>query len=1018
MELRQPKTCSLVLAFLLYSLLILIPTTYTSVSATYSGNETDRLALLSFKSMITHDPYGVLSSWNASSDFCDWIGITCGKRHRRLTIIQLVSQGLEGSLSPHVGNLSFLHELELLNNSFQGIIPHELGHLTRLRYLSLVHNNFNGVIPTNLSRCSNLFYLNLGDNHLIGNIPKEISLLSKLKYLYMYSTNLTGGIPSFLGNLTSMELFSVTKTPLGGNIPDTFGSWKRLVGFFAGGCQLVGTIPRSIYNLSLLTNLSLSGNQLTGNLPLEIGTRLPNLKFLQLRNNQLSGILPPSISNCSNLQILEMSDNKFNGKLIIDFAKLSDLKTILIGNNNYEEDDQMKFMNSLQNCSKLKTLDLRYCNLQGVLPRSIGNFSQQLKFLALLGNRLYGNLPPSLGNLVSMSTLDLNKNRFTGQIPSTVGRLHSLQVLSLFRNQLSGSIPDSVGNLSMIISLNLDSNRLEGRVPSSLGNCHNLLQLYLGNNKLNGEIPKTLLQLPSLSISLNLSHNLLLGSIPYEVGDLKRLNYLDLSYNNLSGDIPSTLGSCTALMFLYLQGNLLQGTLSPWLSSLRGLQVIDLSQNNLSGQIPLFLEGFSFEFVNMSDNYFEGEVPTNGTFSNAGAFSIKGNTRVCGGLVELGLPKCRETNKHARKFSLFVIVILAASSFTFIIILCIVYILRKNKSNLRVSSSSMNGQLSRVSYNQLLKATSGFSISNLIGEGGYSSVYKGIIENDDRFVAIKVLHLQVRGAYISFTRECEAWRSIRHRNLLKIITSCSGVDFRGNDFKALVYEFMPNGSLYDWLHSSASTSRLNLIQRIKVLIDVASALDYLHNECPKTIVHCDLKSSNVLLDDDMVAHVGDFGLARFIGEDSYQNNSTGFKGTIGYAPPEYGLGSEMTSSGDVYSFGILLLELMTGKKPTDDMFNEDFSLHKYVDMALPYHVVDVIDNDIIVTQSTEVNALKVEECLVSTMKIGVTCSMDFPPQRMNIKDVVQELQCILDTLQKIRGNLLSPFINTATKSPS
>ncbi|GJX90855.1 kinase-like domain-containing protein [Tanacetum coccineum] len=169
---------------------------------------------------------------------------------------------------------------------------------------------------------------------------------------------------------------------------------------------------------------------------------------------------------------------------------------------------------------------------------------------------------------------------------------------------------------------------------------------------------------------------------------------------------------------------------------------------------------------------------------------------------------------------------------------------------------------------------------------------------------------------------CEAWQNIRHRNMLKIITSCSSVDFQGNDFKALVYEFMLNGSVHDWLHSSANTSKLNLLQRINILRDVATALDYLHNRCLTTIVHGDLKPSNILLDADMVAHVGDFGLARLLDTDLNQNSSTGVKGTIGYAPPEYGIGSKMTGSGDVYSFGILLLEVMTGKKPTDDMFND------------------------------------------------------------------------------------------------
>ncbi|GJU55362.1 kinase-like domain-containing protein [Tanacetum coccineum] len=523
-------------------------------------------------------------------------------------------------------------------------------------------------------------------------------------------------------------------------------------------------------------------------------------------------------------------------------------------------------------------------------------------------------------------------------------------------------------------------------------------ELGLADNRVSGKIPKQIIQLPSLSIGLDLSQNSLSGSIPLDIKDLKMMNILDLSSNNLSGTITSSLGECVSLTMLNLRGNQFQGIIPSSLSSLGGLGFLDISQNYLSGKIPQFLDKWvSLEFLNLSFNDFEGEVPVVGVFANASAFSVLGNNRLCGGLVTLELPKCKEKGSKKKRFPFFILVIVIAP--TLLIVLCCVYLLCKKKRNSQPSQFSGNERFLKVSYNELLKATDGFTTENLIGEGGFSSVYKGILDShDDRFVAIKVLHLQSRGAHRSFLAECEAWRNIRHRNLLKIITSCSSVDFQGNDFKALVYEYMPNGSVHDWLHSSADTLKLNLLQRVNILNDVATALDYLHNRCQTTIVHGDLKPSNILLDDDMVAHVGDFGLARLLGTDLNQNSSTGVKGTIGYAPPEYGIGSEMTSSGDVYSFGILLLELMTGKKPTDDMFNEGLSIHKFASMALPDHVTDVIDDDAIVLQSTEANAKKVEECLVAIIKIGVSCSVDSPPQRMKTEIVVTELQSLIPSL--------------------
>ena len=202
-----------------------------------------------------------------------------------------------------------------------------------------------------------------------------------------------------------------------------------------------------------------------------------------------------------------------------------------------------------------------------------------------------------------------------------------------------------------------------------------------------------------------------------------------------------------------------------------------------------------------------------------------------------------------------------------------------------------------ISYSQLVKATDGFSTTNLLGSGSFGIVYKGELDGQAGestiLVAVKVLKLQTPGVLKSFTAECEALRNMRHRNLVKIITICSSIDTRGNDFKAILYDFMPNGSLDGWLqpntNDQAVQKHLNLHQRVTILLDVACALDYLHSHGPTPVVHCDLKSSNVLLDAKMVAHVGDFGLARILGEGSssfrQSTSSMGLRGTIGYAAP-------------------------------------------------------------------------------------------------------------------------------------
>nr|XP_043621656.1 putative receptor-like protein kinase At3g47110 [Erigeron canadensis] len=987
--------------FLYTLVMVIFMTVFAVISGFYVGNESDHMALLSFKALIISDPYGALKSWNSSSQFCNWSGVSCGKRHKRVTVIQLASKNLQGSLSSYVGNLSFLQVLSLHNNSFQGTIPHELGRLSRLRFLRFSRNKFNGVIPTNLSGCYKLEVLRLEVNNLTGSIPLELSFLSKLTLLILESNNLIGGISPFIGNLTSMEVFSIAKNPLGGSLPDTLGRLKNSWLFYAGRCNLHGTIPNSIYNLSLLTNFSLTGNQLTGTLSPTIGSMLPNLRYLQLNRNQLSGFIPPSISNCSKLDELHLGFNNFSGKLTVDFANLKDISHIYLHANNFNgggEADEMKFIDSLRNCSKLNVLSLAHCNFQGVVPISIGNLSHKIHHLDLGNNNIHGKLPSSIGNLVGLTLLVFQDNQLTGRIPSTIGKLEKLQEVYLYINQISGPIPYEIGNLSMLNEISFGSNRLEGDIPPTLGNCHQLKQLFLVNNKLSGKIPIQLFQLTLLT-SLYLSSNSLSSLLPREIENLKLLNELDVSHNHLSGNIPSNLGGCTSLNLLYINDNLFDGMIPPSLSSMRGLAELDVSHNNLSGQIPGFLEQLSLEYLNISFNNFHGEVPVKGVFANASALSILGNNRLCGGLVQLSLPKCKMVDKHNKKFTLLIIVMLVSCVIFFI--LCFVYTYFKKKKNRQPSQSSRNERFLKVSYDQLLKATGGFSETNLIGQGVSSSIYKGTFDHDNTLVAVKVLHLHIQGAHKSFIAECEAWRSIRHRNLLRIITSCSSIDFQGKDFKALVYEFMPNGSLHDWLHSNANTSKLDLLQRINILIDVASALDYLHNQCLPTVVHGDMKPSNILLDNEMVAHVGDFGLAKFLGINSNQNNSTGVKGTIGYAPPEYGLGTTMTTSGDVYSFGILLLEVMTGKKPTDDIFNEDLTLHKFVYEASLDEVIDIIDSNILVMQSTEANAQKMEKCLASTIIIGVSCSLDSPSQRMNINSVVNKLLNVQDALKHL-----------------
>ncbi|KAL5699093.1 hypothetical protein ACHQM5_030041 [Ranunculus cassubicifolius] len=981
------------------------------------GNETDRHALLSFKTQITQDPYHVTKTWNESNHFCRWEGVICGHKHQRVTVLNLNSKGLEGPISPYLGNLSFLRIVTLTNNSFHSNIPREIGKLLRLEQLLLDSNNLEGDIPVNISLCSNLKVLDLSTNNLVGKMPVELGSLSKLLNLSIENTKITGGIPSSFGNLTSLEALMLRENTLVGNIPSTLDKLTKLKILSLSNNNFSGMFPPSIYNLSTLEVLSIVDNNQTGKLPTNIDRMLPNIKVFLLSGNQFSGPIPTSLFNATKLQSIGLIDNHFFGKVPHNIGNLKDLRYLALQNNDLGsgEHGDLDFLTALTNCSKIEIVGLNSNKFGGMLPVSVGNFSDKLVYLYLGRNQISGTLPTELGNLQNLISLSLYSNFFSGTIPPSLGNLQKLQQITLSENQLSGQVPSTLRNMSRLFRLHFSYNYLDGNISSFLG-IPVLEILDICCNNFSSFIPKEI-GLPSRLTQLNLRNNSLIGSIPKEVGSLKNLFYFTVSDNKLSGELPFTITGCVNLQYIYVEGNSFEGPLPPKLDSLKDLDNLDFSRNNFSGKIPRELERLPFlTGLNLSINDFEGEVPTKGIFRNASAFSVLGNPNVCGGIPELGLPKCgiqRSERKgiHPRlKITLSVLI----PSFTVATFL-VIYLLRKPKTNSPSEQRSLI-DLKRVSYHDLYKATNAFSSENLIGTGSYGSVYKGTIHQDQSPIAVKVLNLMEHGASKSFFVECEALRAIRHRNLLKILTICSSVDFNGRDFKALVFEYMSNGSLESWLHPSSYGGverSLSFYQRVNIAVDIASALDYLHNHCGKDIAHCDLKSSNVLLDDDMTAHVGDFGLAKYLpkrmntsSSDHDESTSIAVRGTIGYIPPEYGMGGEVSKKGDVYSYGILLLEMFTGKRPTAAMFKDGLTLHEFSNMALSHHVMDIIDTRLLTEENqngTTTHIHQMEEFLRLVIRIGVSCSVDSVSERMDIKHVFEEMNSIKRTVNSLQA---------------
>ncbi|XP_058109117.1 probable LRR receptor-like serine/threonine-protein kinase At3g47570 [Magnolia sinica] len=959
-------------------------------SAAHFSNETDRLALLYFKHMITDDPLHSMSSWNDTLHFCHWKGVTCGRRHPdRVTALNLTDQNLVGPISPYIGNLSFLRIINLANNSFHGTIPEEIGRLRRLRYLSLTNNTFTGEISANLTHCSKLEAFCLYGNQLSGRIPTEFGSLLNLRRLDLGHNNLIGSIPPSLGNLSSLTYLYLRRNSLKGSIPDELSRLIILELLSISENEVSGTIPPLLYNLSSIKCLDVGWNRLQGNLPPNIGLTLPNLQQLYVEGNQFTGPIPVSLSNASGLLLIKLANNSFSGSMPMNFGSLKGLTKLYLGGNRIGigKAHDLSFLDSLTNCSRLQELDVGDNCLSGSLPESMGNLSTQLRILWLGSNRIFGSIPSGIQNLVSLTTLRMEYNSLTGTIPIGVGKLNKVRQLSLGGNELSGEIPSSLGNITQLYILDLFGNNLWGTVPSSIGNFTFLQFIHLGNNNLSGTLPRSLFSIPSLT-ELRVESNSFTGDLPFEVSYSNALGRFSVSNNKLSGEIPSPLGNCLSLEYLCLDGNLFQGSIPPTFTSLKGLRLLDLSRNNLSGRILQGLEKFVLEYLNLSFNNFEGELPKQGVFGNISRVSVVGNSKLCGGIPGLQLRPCSKQGKSLAskvKISIIVLVCLISLSCFFTTLYWVRKLRRKP-----CSVPSMKNTYITVSYADLFKATDGFSSTNLVGTGRTAAIYKGSLDGYRYVVAVKVFNLERRGAMRGFMAECETMGNIRHRNIVKILTCCSSIDFKGNDFKALVYEYMPNGSLDKWLHRDGQEQQprnLNFLQRLNIAIDVASALDYLDQT---SIIHRDLKPSNILLDDDMVAHLGDFGLAKLFSEVA-QTRTVVIMGSAGYIAPEYAMGVKPSTQGDAYSYGILLLEMITGKQPTDEMFKDNLTLHHFAKLALPERIMEIVDPRLLV-EEFELMC----DCLILMVKIGVWCSAESPRERMQMRYVVAKMNEIRD----------------------
>jgi Leucine-rich repeat (LRR) protein len=815
-------------------------------------------------------------------------------------------------------------------------------------------------------------------------------------------------------------------------------------------------------------------NKLHGRLPSDLGKSLPSIQQLAIGINLFTGALPRSLNNLSRLQVLDVDSNNFTGVVPTELGRLQNLEVLMLDNNKFHANNEREwgFITSLTNCSRLSKLTIGLNRFGGNLPSSLANFSTNLQWLRMTNNRISGAIPLDIGNLAGLEMLDLTTNLLSGAIPESIGKLTQLKELYIYLNNFSGVIPSSIGNLTGLSVLSAFGNNLEGSIPASIGNLSKLSAFSLSSNKLTGFIPYAIMELSSISTALDLSYNLLEGPLPLEDGNLVNLGVLILSGNKLSGKIPNAIGSCRVMEILLMDDNAFQGSIPDTFKNMAGLTVLNLTNNklngsipgnlgsltnlqelylahnNLSGSIPELLGNLTSLFhLDLSFNNLQGDVPEAGVFRNLTGLSIVGNKALCGGIPQLHLPRCQNStarrNKKSVTKSLIIAIPTAGSLLLLLFLVYAGFLYRKFKTTPKkeIPPQFTETELPIVPYNEILKGTDGFSEANVLGKGRYGTVYRGTLENQAIAVAVKVFNVQQSGSYKSFQAECEALRRVRHRCLVKIITCCSSISHQGQDFRALVFEFMANGSLERWIHSNAvgqNQKALSLLQRLDIAVDIVDALDYLHNGCQPPVIHCDLKPSNILLNQDMRARVGDFGIARVLDESTSKHpvnsySSIGIRGSIGYIAPgnsnmlpmcftRYHIISsrrmkhlfttncfcllQNTEMGLPYQPMVMctVLESQSSRclqEEVRQMFRDGMSLHYFAESALPDKVMEIADSNIWLhdgasNRNNDQCITRTKECLSSVIQLGVLCSKQFPIERMSMKDAAAEMHAIRD----------------------
>ncbi|MQL96090.1 hypothetical protein Taro_028761, partial [Colocasia esculenta] len=784
--------------------------------------------------------------------------------------------------------------------------------------------------------------ISLVNQDIYGDVPAATCDLRNLSSLNLYNNFVGGEFPTALYNCSGLRFLNLSQN------------------------LFVGAIPADVHRLSRLEVLDLSYNNFSGDVPVALG-RITGLRRLQLERNLLNGTFPKELGGLAKLESLSLGGNPFKPMALpADFGNLGSLQFLWVGEANLVGE----IPESLGNLAQLQRLDLSMNNLKGGIPGRIWQL-QQLRVLYLYDNHLSGRIAAAgTFSATNLTMIDLSMNQLSGPIPEEFAKQRNLSILFLYINHLSGPIPSGLAGIPTLYDIRLFNNNLTGVLPAELGKKSKLLSLEVCGNRLSGELPGNLCAGGTLN-TLVVFNNKFTGDLPKSLGDCKSLQNLQVYGNDFSGDVPAGIWTLPILTVVLMHGNSLSGELPRTLP--RNLSRMDIENNKFSGRLPS--RAPSLKVLRGSNNMFSGEIPADLTGS--------GDTK----------PAAPSHDRRPR--DLFVLFPVLGGVLFIAVLLLGFYLVRKfwrGKTGGGISSWKLTSFQTSLDFSKII---CGLTADNLVGRGGLGQVYRVQLGDDGSGEVIAVKQISNKKLRLKlgkkFENDVKVLGSIRHANIAKLLcyVSCA-------DSKLLVYEYVENGSLHEWLHgerrdslmagggSMAQQGFLDWPARLSIAVGTARGLCYIHHDCSPSVVHRNVKSSNILLDGDLNPKVADFGLARMLLRSRELQSFSAVAGSLPYMAPECAYSRNVNEKVDVYSFGVVLLELTTGRRANDGGGGEG----SLADWAWRHFQED---NSVAEAVDERVGGPLYMEEMAVVLRLGIVCTGTLPSTRPSMEEVLQVL---------------------------